>query len=286
MKERALRIASCQFPISGDIRKNARYIRRYLKAAADEGAHLLHTPETCLSGYYWHHFSDWKDFDWDLLRAETARIRELSTELGLWLVLGSSHWLDKGLNPTNCLYLIDPRGRIVDRYDKCMCTPGCDQKGYSAGNRLVTRTINGVKIGLAICYDACYPQIYAAYRTKKVEVMIHSFENAGGKGPSCLGEMTPSQVVTRCADNVLWAVANNASEHYAAWGSFVARPDGTTAQRLPRGKAGMLIHDFPDTIPENGWTHNKIPLRLAKNQEMWFGKPSNHPRQENGKSEP
>jgi len=121
---------------------------------------------------------------------------------------------------------------------------------------------------------------------KKVEVMIHSFENAGGKGPSCLCEMTPSQVVTRCADNALWAVANNATEPYAAWGSFVARPDGTTAQRLPRGRAGMLIHDFPDVIPENGWLHNKLPLKLSRETPMCYGKPSNHARQTEGTSEP
>lgn len=186
MKKPTLRIASCQFPVTGVIAQNARYIRRYMKEAAAGGAQLLHTSETCLSGYV---LSD-------------------------------------------------------------------------------------------------YPQIYAAYRQMGVEVMLHSFYNAGHEGPTCLCEMTPAQVVTRCADNGLWAIANNSARRYSAWGSLVARPDGTTARRLPQNRAGILVHDFPDSLSAKGWLHNVIPLKLAADQAMHFGKVSGHPRQADGASEP
>ena len=42
-------------------------------------------------------------------------------------------------------------------------------------------------MGLAICYDLCYPQMYAAYREKGVELMLHSFYNARSVGPEQLG---------------------------------------------------------------------------------------------------
>jgi predicted amidohydrolase len=280
-----LRVASCQFPVSGDIAKNARYVRRYLRRAAESGAHLLHTSEVCLTGYAGNDFRSFRGFDWDLLRAETARLRELAAELKLWLVLGSSHFLDGRTKPTNCLYLIDPRGRIVDRYDKCMCTSN-DQKHHSAGNRLVTRRIRGVHVGLAICYDVCFPQIYAAYRDLGVKLMLHSFYNAGHKGPSCLDVLNIYEVPTRCADNLMWAVANNSSRRYSNWASFVARPDATIAQQLRQNQAGMLIHDFPDGLSKNGWIHCRVPLRLAKSTGMHYGKPSRHPRQRNARAEP
>jgi len=280
-----LRVASCQFPVSEDIAKNAAYIRRYAEKAADVGAHLLHTSETCLSGYAGVDFDSFKRFDWRLLREETSRLRELARELGIWLVLGSGHFLDGRTKPTNCLYLIDPKGKVVDRYDKCMCTTG-DQQHYSAGQRLVTKRINGVVIGLAICYDICFPQIYAAYRKKKVELMVHSFYNAGGKGKNCLDVLNVRQVPTRCADNLMWAVANNSSRPYSHWASFVARPDATIAQQLKINTAGMLVHDFPDGLSEGGWVHNRIPMKLTKNETLHFGKPSRHPRQRDGRAEP
>ena len=280
-----LRVASCQFPVTGDIARNAAYIRRYLRRAAAAGADLLHTPEACLSGYAGADFASFAAFDWDLLRRETAGLRTLAAELGICLVLGSAHYLDAGTMPTNCLYLVDAQGALVDRYDKCMCTEG-DQKHYSAGRRLVVHTIKGVTIGLAICYDICYPQLYAAYREKGVKLMLHSFYNAGDKGPNCLDVLNGRQVPTRCADNVLWAVANNSSRPYSHWGSFVARPDATIAQQLPMNRAGMLIHDFPDGLSEGGWLHNEMPMKLAEDEVLHFGVPSDHPRQMDGRAEP
>ena len=280
-----LKLATCQFPVSGKIVENAKYIRDFLHQAADAGAHLLHTSEAALSGYPGVDIPSFQNFDWNTLRGETAALRKEAKELGLWLVLGSAHFLDEQTKPTNCLYLIDPQGRIADRYDKCMCTGG-DQKHYSAGNRLVTHDIRGVRIGLAICYDICWPQMYMAYREKGVTLMIHSFHNARSKGPNCLDVLNVRQVPTRCADNRLWAVANNSSQPYSHWGSFIARPDATIAKQLEINQPGLLIHEFPDGLSEGGWYHNFQPLKLRDDEIMTWGTPSKHPRQIDGQAEP
>jgi len=280
-----LRIATCQFPVSGSAAENAKYIRDFMHAAAGEGAHLLHTSEASLSGYAGCDFPTFEKYNWDGLRKETTDLRALAKDLKMWLVLGSAHFLDENTKPTNCLYLIDPAGRIVDRYDKCFCTGG-DQKHYSAGNRLVTHDIRGVKIGLAICYDICWPQLYIAYRKKGVTVMIHSFSNARDKGKNCLDTLNIREVPTRCSDNRLWAVANNSSTPYSHWGSFIARPDATIAKQLEINQPGMLVHDFPDTLSAGGWYHNLKPMNMADDEIMTWGTPSNNPRQLDGQSEP
>lgn len=94
------------------------------------------------------------------------------------------------------------------------------------------------------------------------------------------------QVPTRCADNGMWAVANNSTRVYSNWPSFVARPDATIAQRLKRNQAGMLVHDFPDGLSERGWRHNHLPMKLAEGEPLHFGQPSDHPRQRDGSSKP
>ena len=280
-----LRVASCQFPVTENAIKNAWFIRRFMRKAADAGAHLLHTSEACLSGYAGTDFGSFRNYSWDVLRKETNRLRQLALELHIWLVLGSAHFLDKRTKPTNCLYLINPQGKIEDRYDKCMCTY-VDRKVYSAGQRLVTQTIRGIRIGFAICYDICYPQIYVAYRQKGVKLMLHSFYNARHKGKSCLDVLNIRQVPTRCSDNQMWAIANNSSHPYSHWASFVARPDATIAQRLKMNQTGMLIHDFPDGLSKGGWIHNHIPMKLADGETLHFGKPSKHPRQLDPRAEP
>jgi predicted amidohydrolase len=283
--EQKLRVATCQFPVTEKVARNAEHIRHFMRQSAQRGAHLLHTSEASLSGYAGSDFKSFDGYDWEGLRRETRGLRDLASELGLWLVLGSAHFLDKGTPPTNCLYLIDPAGAIRDRYDKCMCTSG-DQRFYSAGNRLVTHTVQGVTFGLAICYDICWPQVYIAYRERGASLMIHSFYNAGGKGPNCLDVLNVHQVPTRCADNRIWAVANNSSKAYSHWGSFIARPDATLAQQLPINEAGMLVHDFPDGLSKGGWYHNFKPLGLREDELLTWGSPSRHPRQADGRSEP
>lgn len=280
-----LRIATCQFPVSGDPAENARFMRDFLHQAAAAGAHLLHTSEASLSGYAGIDFRSFASYDWARLRRVTTDLRELVKELKLWLVLGSAHFLDPETKPTNCLYLIDPEGRIADRYDKCFCTGG-DQKHYSVGDRLVTRDIRGVRIGLAVCYDICWPQLYIAYRELGASVMVHSFHNARSEGPNCLDTLNVRQVPTRCADNRLWAVCNNSSQPYSHWGSFIARPDATIPQQLEINKPGMLVHDFPDGLSKGGWYHNHKPMGKRNDEIMTWGTPVKHPRRLDGQAEP
>lgn len=280
-----LRVATCQFPVSGNPAENAKFIRDFMGQAAGAGAHLLHTSEACLSGYAGIDFPSFEKYDWDALRQETTELRKLAKNLNLWLVLGSAHFLDQKTKPANCLYLIEPEGKLADRYDKCFCTEG-DQRHYSVGERLVTRDIRGVRVGLAICYDICWPQLYIGYREKGVTVMLHSFHNARSKGKDCLDTLNVRQVPTRCADNRIWAVCNNSSQPYSHWGSFIARPDATIPKQLAINQPGMLIHDFPDGLSAGGWYHNFKPMQKRDDEIMNWGMPSKHPRQADGQAEP
>ena len=280
-----LRVATCQFPVSASPRENAAYIQGFMHDAARRGAHLVHTSEASLTGYPEHDIASFNGYDWNALRGATAGLRTLARELNLWLALGSSHYLDAETKPTNCIYLIDPTGAIVNRYDKCFCTSG-DQAHYSAGNRLVTHDIRGVKIGLAICYDVAWPQLYIAYRELGATVMIHSFYNAHDTGPNCLDVLDRRLAPARCSDNRMWAVCNNSSRPVSHWGTFIARPDGTIPKELAANVPGMLVHDFPDTLSANGWYHNFKPMGKRDDEIMTWGTPSDHARQIDPRCEP
>ena len=121
-----LRIATCQFPVGPNTAENAKYVRDFMQARQQRG-------HTCCT----HRRPACRDMPGAISRpsrsirgTRCARRRPTcarAKELKLWLVLGSAHFLDENTKPTNCLYLIDPAGKIVDRYDKCFCTGG-DQR--------------------------------------------------------------------------------------------------------------------------------------------------------------
>ena len=99
--EKGLRVAPCQFPVSGNVEENARHICDFMRRAVKSGAHVLHTSEAALSGYAGIDVPSLDRYDWELLRRETAGLRGLAKELDLWLVLGSTHYLDAQTKPTN-----------------------------------------------------------------------------------------------------------------------------------------------------------------------------------------
>ncbi|HEX8398343.1 MAG TPA: nitrilase-related carbon-nitrogen hydrolase, partial [Pyrinomonadaceae bacterium] len=77
-----LRIASCQFPVSCDIASNAKFIRRFMKKAAESEADIIHFPETALSGYERTDFTPSSNDNWQRLEEQTEEIANLAGKLG------------------------------------------------------------------------------------------------------------------------------------------------------------------------------------------------------------
>jgi len=246
-----LTVATCQFPVDHDIRRNLGYVLRQMKAAKRRGADVAHFSETCLSGYAGSEFRSFKGFNWDLLVASTEKVQALAKELRLWVVLGSSHRLSAGHKPHNCLYIIDDRGRIVDRYDKMFCTgdrsgKSGDLKHYSPGSHFSVFNIRGLPCGALICHDFRYDELYRIYRKRGVELMFHSYHNAHCRARklrkyNIWGIIVPPTMQAYAANNYMWISANNSSMPVSAWPSFFVRPDGIITGRLRNNRPGVLI---------------------------------------------
>ena len=172
-----IRIASCQFPVSADIKENYRWIERQIIEAKLKKADIVHFPECALSGYLGSEMNSLDNFNWNGLFSATDSVMALAKELKIWVILGSMHRLSDGNKPHNSLYLINSEGEIADRYDKRFCT-GSDLKYFSPGDHFVTFNINGVNCGLLICYDIRFPELYRQYRKLETDVIFQSFYNA------------------------------------------------------------------------------------------------------------
>ena len=46
-----LKVATCQFPVSGNVHTNANYIKNFIREAAIEKANVVHFSEASLTGY-------------------------------------------------------------------------------------------------------------------------------------------------------------------------------------------------------------------------------------------
>ena len=236
-----LKLATCQFAVGRDIRRNARQICEFLRKASKADANIVHFSECALSGYVGTDFPSFDGYDWQLLRQETQKIMALAGKLRLWVALGSTHRLTEPNKPHNSLYLISPKGKIVDRYDKRFCTPG-DLRRLTPGNRFVYFTVNGVKCSLLICFDLRFPEIYRQLYKEKVNCIFQSFYNARQKGPSVHTHIMRQTMQCRAAENHFWVSMANSSGYYSPYPSCFIQPDGRIAAQLKTNRPGMMVN--------------------------------------------
>jgi deaminated glutathione amidase len=237
-----LRIASCQFPVSSDIKENYRWIEKQIIEAKLKKADIVHFPECALSGYAGSDMSTLDNFDWDELYRATDSVMALAKELKIWVVLGSMHRLSGNHKPHNSLYLITPEGNIADRYDKRFCTAS-DLKYFTPGDHFVTFNINGVSCGLLICYDIRFPELYRQYSKMNTNVIFQSFYNArqkkGGIHPVIM-HITAQAMAG--SNNFYMSLTNSSAAE--SWPCYFITPDGLVQNKLPENEPGVLISDL------------------------------------------
>ncbi len=261
-----IKIATSQFPISADIEKNKFHIIKQMEEASNSGTDVIHFPESSLSGHAGIDFDSFENYDWALLKSATLEIIAAAKAFSIWVILGSAHRLTDPNKPHVCLYIINDKGEIIDRYDKMFCAGGIGEndeelKHYSSGDNFCNFEIKGVTCGVQICHEYRYPELYREHKKKGVQLMFHSFHagNMTRKRQEAmetqvgeefcqhnfgktLPEITmPATMTSYAANNYVWISSSNTSGLESCWPSFVVRPDGVTVGKLKKNETSLLV---------------------------------------------
>lgn len=141
-----MKIATGQYPsVAGDVELN---VATAIEAVAEaDGARVLVLPELFLTGH---------TFEPEPVSVDDVRLAPLNiaaTRAGMTVLVGAA--LQGAGRPTISLLAI---GNGIDKvYDKLhLC--GAERDHFEPGERPVVLDIDGWKLGLAICYDGCFPE--------------------------------------------------------------------------------------------------------------------------------
>lgn len=97
---------------------------------------------------------------------------KLAAELGIWLLPGTLYER-RGNRIYNTCPVIDPRGRVIERYRKMFPWTPYEQ-GVTPGERFVVFDVPRVgRFGVSICYDGWFPETSRALAWLGAEVIIH-----------------------------------------------------------------------------------------------------------------
>jgi len=194
-----LTCASIQFNISlGYIDANLDTVRAALRRVAQRGSQLAVLPEMWSCGYDYRNMAE--------LAKETPRVlQELQEEcrkLNI-VTVGSLPELD-GDTIYNTAYVVD-KGELVGRYRKLhlFSTMREDQFLGAGENSLVVATSIG-KLGVAICYDLRFPELFRKLALEGAEIICLPAE-----WPKPRQEHWKTLLRARAIENQLFVIAAN-----------------------------------------------------------------------------
>ncbi len=235
-----LKVACVGFEMSGDIGRNWQAIEHWTNRAADEGAELVHFPEAALTGYNRVHLKELGAIDRDLLQRRGADIATLAAARGVWIAYGTTGFEPGAALPLNSLILIGPDGERVSRYDKIFLTDA-DRKAYSPGNRLAVARIRNFTVGLTICFDMRFPELFRKLAAAGVSLVLLSGYQSGGPRAEHMRSVAPATLITRASENGIWLSASNTCEAPAWHESMIVRFNGQVLSCAPRHTPGMAL---------------------------------------------
>ncbi|MBD9623185.1 MULTISPECIES: carbon-nitrogen hydrolase family protein [Ensifer] len=225
-------------------------IRHLMREAHRAGARVLHFPEgaTCFPnkrimstiGPREIGPSDWRRFEWTVLRKELDAIRTLARDLGLWTVLGSVHKLTEPHRPHNSLYVISDKGAVATRYDERMLSNTKVSFMYTPGTIPLAFEVDGVRFGCALGIECHFPELFIEYEQLNVDCVL--FSTSGGALANDIA--FAAEVQGHASINRYWASFAVLAQPGLTAPSGIVSPDGQWAVRCSGDGPSIVVADI------------------------------------------
>lgn len=172
-----LRVSLVQMRVTNQVEENVNKAIELIREAAKGKPDVVVLPENFhIMGRKREFFDAAETIDGPTL----TTLKNLAKELGLYIVAGTMYLRQGGqekLKNTCCV--INPEGEIQDTYEKVhtfsaqigdVAIDG--SKVEEAGNKLVVTNINGIPVGLSVCFDIRYPEMFRILALKGAKVIL------------------------------------------------------------------------------------------------------------------
>ncbi len=251
--------AAAQMVSVDDVETNLTTAAQLIRQAAEQGAGLVALPENFA-------FLGRKEGEMNRIAEHfgAGKIQDFLAEQAvrhdIWILAGTvplraeddlDHLPEKVFASS---LLIDAEGSCVARYDKIHLfdveLPGKTKESYResstyfAGNKIVVADTPFGKIGLSICYDLRFPELYRALIDRGVEILTvpSAFTEATGK------VHWDTLIKARAVENQCFVIAPDQGGIHPGGrrthgGSQIVDPWGETLTRVGKG-AGLAIADI------------------------------------------
>ena len=246
-----MKAAAVQLNSGADVEANIAAADRQVRAAAADGATLIVLPEK------WTVMGSPEDLRAGAQMLDGSAIgwaREIARELGLDLVAGSIAERVQGREKlSNASVYVGPDGEIKVVYRKMhmfdvtiegkrYCESDTDEPGEEV---VVSELADGAKLGMAICYDLRFPELFRVLALRRARVVALP---AAFTLPTTRDHWEPL-VRARAIENQVFVVAANQvgkhpGGHHSGGCSMIVDPWGVVLARADGETPGYVVADL------------------------------------------
>lgn len=247
----AVRVAAIQMASGPNVSANLAEAERLIELAVEAGARMIVLPEFfCIMGLK----------DADVVKAREAEghgpiqafLARMAKKHHIWLVGGSVPLEASAANKVrNSCLVYDERGKLVARYDKIHLF-GLDlgnehyqeAKLIEPGDKVVVVNSPFGRIGLSVCYDLRFPELYRAMPDVDIIVVPSAFTATTGRAHF------EALIRARAIENLAYVIAPAQGGYHLSGrethgDSMIVDPWGVVLDRLPRGSGVVIANVNP-----------------------------------------
>ena len=250
MSDKVFRAAAVQLRSGLNWRDNVAQADPLIRAAAAKGATLVATPE----------MTTILDRNAKRLAAalpengeERAAFAALARETGVWLALGSTPTPLEDGRFANRTLVFSPSGDVVASYDKIHMFDVALENGeswressvYAAGE--VAQLLKGgpAEIGLTICYDLRFPQLFRALAKAGAEVILTPSAFTRPTGEAHWEVLLRARAIECGAFIIAAAQGGRHEDGRETWGrSMIVGPWGDVIAKCDNDEPGLAIAEI------------------------------------------
>jgi predicted amidohydrolase len=236
-------VAAIQMRSTADVQRNVTRALKHVRAAVEGGADLVALPENLA---YLRKEGTPVEFREPLDGELVGRFRDAARRQGVYVLLGSvPEKIPRSRKIFNTSVLIGPGGRVLATYRK-MHLFDIDVRGevvlresrtVRAGDRPVVATTPLGRLGLSICYDLRFPELYRHLALAGAEVLFVPAAFTAYTGPHHWLPLLRARAI----ENQCWVVAPaqyglHDADRRSHGETVIVDPWGKVVERLAKGE--------------------------------------------------
>jgi len=202
-----IRVGAAQVFSTLTVSSNLSKLQDSVREASDRGVQILLLPECALSGYAPAHSSPGNREEYNRREIEAA-FRELAKtgrESRVAMIVGTA-WFDRKRGWVNRAIVTHPSGRVAGWVDKAYLL-GADVDYFTPANRVETVKVLGVTIGIGICFDIRFPEVWRTLSQQGARILFNPLAAYGGSAWKV--PVMSAHFRSRAAENQRFLVAAN-----------------------------------------------------------------------------